>query len=98
MRAPQDFGRGGGLGAAGSAPVRPPGSEPGQPRIPSAVFAAPHGARGGLARLDADALHPGKTSRLVSTHPVGGGDRLKIYEVWLWGGGQATGPALFLSK
>jgi hypothetical protein len=29
---------------------------------------------------------------------VGGGARLKIYEVWLWGGGQAKRPALFLWK
>ena len=42
--------------------------------------------------------HPGETTFLVSTHPVGGGDRLRVLNVWLWGGGQAMGPALFFGE
>ena len=88
----------GDLALLGSAPVWPPGSEPGQPRIPSAVFAAPDGARGGLARLGAVALHPGKTSRLVSTHPVGGGDRLRFLTCGYGGEGRPRGLPFFCGE
>ena len=58
-------------------------------------LAAPDGAGGCLARLGAVALHPGKTSRLVSTHPVGGGDSLRFLTCGYGGEGRPRGLPFF---